>query len=75
MRLRTPKIMLDYSRKQRRANAKAKAEGKPLPYPSIWDILDPTKLPEDATPEQVLERYREFTKTICRRQPRKRIIL
>ena len=74
MRLRTPKIMLDYSRKQRRANAKAKAEGKPLPYPSIWDTLDPTKVPEDATPEQVLESFRAFQR-ICRPRPRKRIVL
>lgn len=56
---------------QRAANAEAKARGEPMPYPNPWDGVDPTKLPEDATPEQITDRYKAFAK-ICRRAPTKR---
>ena len=56
---------------QREANARAKREGRPLPFPNPWDDLDPTKiLPEDATPERLAARYREFNQ-LCRRPKRK----
>jgi hypothetical protein len=56
---------------QRAANARAFREGRPLPYPNPWDAVDPTKVPRDATPEQVHESYREFMK-LCRPIPRKK---
>lgn len=55
---------------EREANRRAEEEGQPLPYPNMWDALDPTKLdPREATPEKLAERYREFCK-LC--PPRKR---
>lgn len=56
---------------QRAANERAARAGKPLPYPNPWDAVDPTKLPRDATPEQIHQRYLEFTK-ICKAPPCKR---
>jgi hypothetical protein len=54
----------------REANRRAKEKGLPLPYPNLWDSLDPTKLdPGEATPERMAERYREFSK-LC--PPRRR---
>ena len=47
---------------QRLANEQAAAEGRPLPYPNIWDVLDPTKVPRDATPEQILASHAAFRK-------------
>ncbi len=55
---------------QREANQRAKAQGLPLPYPNMWDTLDPTKLdPKEATPAKITARYREFCK-LC--PPRRR---
>ena len=55
---------------QREANRRAKEQGLPLPYPNMWDALDPTKLdPREATPEKIAERYLEFCK-LC--PPRRR---
>ncbi len=55
---------------EREANRKAKERGLPLPFPNMWDFLDPTKLdPREATPEKIAERYREFCK-LC--PPRRR---
>ena len=56
---------------QRAANHEAAVKGLPLPYPNMWDALDPTKVPRDATPEQITASYREFCK-ICPPPPRKR---
>ena len=50
---------------QREANAQAAARGEALPYPNPWDVIDPTKVPADATPEQIQARYRAF-RLICR---------
>ncbi|MCE7874325.1 hypothetical protein DYH09_28685 [bacterium CPR1] len=47
---------------QREANAEAKRQGLPLPYPNLWDFWDPTKLPEGASPEEIHQRYLEFCK-------------
>jgi hypothetical protein len=47
---------------QRRANARAAAEGAPLPFPNPWDAVDHTKVPRDATAEQIHIRYIEFRK-------------
>ena len=55
---------------QRTANQRALAEGEAMPYPNVWDRLDPTKVPCDATPDQISQRYKEFCK-IC--PPPKRI--
>lgn len=55
---------------QRRANRNAQRAGLPLPFPSIWDTLDPTKVPRDATPEQITASYKAFCE-IC--PPPKRI--
>jgi len=51
---------------QREANARAAAAGEPLPYPNVWDALDPTKVDRDATPEQITQRVREFNRR-CRK--------
>ena len=57
---------------QREANRLAREHGLPLPYPNIWDALDPTKIdPEDATPEAITRSYREFCK-LCPPRKRKR---
>jgi hypothetical protein len=59
---------------QRAANQKAAREGKPLPYPNPFDRLDPTKLPPDASPSQIMERHRKF-REICRPfQPKRHTI-
>jgi hypothetical protein len=55
---------------ERRANREAREKGLPLPFPNIWDELDPTKVSRDASPEEITARYREFCK-ICP-PPRKR---
>lgn len=55
---------------QREANRQAVEQGLELPYPSMWDALDPTKVdPKEATPEKIAQRYREFCK-LC--PPRRR---
>ncbi len=59
---------------ERRANRYASDHGLPLPFPNIWDFLDPTKLSRDATPEQIAERYLEFCK-LCPPRKRKKHIL
>jgi hypothetical protein len=56
---------------ERAANARAAAAGLPLPFPSPWDALDPTKVPRDATPEEYQRSYRAF-REICRPRPCKR---
>jgi hypothetical protein len=56
---------------QRAANAEASRRGEPLPYPNIWDVLDPTKLDRNATIEEIHKRYLEFTQ-LCRSRPKKR---
>lgn len=57
---------------QRSANARARAEGRALPYPNPWDILDPTKAPADATDEQIRESYLRFREQ-CPRPARRRL--
>ncbi len=62
------------AQKQREANAEALREDRPLPFANPFDVWDPTKLPRDATPEQILARNREFRK-ICRPpQPKRHTI-
>ena len=55
---------------QRAENLRAKREERPMPYPNIWDVLDPTKVGPDATPEEIHQSYLEFCK-LC--PPPKRI--
>lgn len=55
---------------ERAANRDAGEKGLPMPSPNVWDELDPTKVPRDATPEEIAASYREFCK-ICP-PPRKR---
>lgn len=55
---------------EREANLAALLQGEPLPYPNLWDALDPTKVSPEATNEEIQESYRAFTR-ICRRQKRK----
>ena len=45
---------------ERAANREAAEKGLPLPFPNPWDAVDPTKLPRDATREQITASYREF---------------
>lgn len=56
---------------ERRANRFARDHGLPLPFPNIWDFLDPTKVSRDATPEEIEESYREFCK-LCPPKRRKK---
>lgn len=56
---------------QRAANAAARDAGVALPYPNIWDVLDPTKVSPDATPEQLRASYEAF-RHICRARPCRR---
>jgi hypothetical protein len=56
--------------RERQANAQAAAEGRPLPFPSIWDTLDPTKVASNATPAEVHTSYLRFA-ALCRPRPRK----
>ncbi len=60
--------------RERAANEAAKEAGSPLPFPNLWDELDPTKLPRDASDEAIQERYREFCK-LCPPTPRKKHVL
>jgi hypothetical protein len=57
--------------RERAENARAAAQGGPLPFPNIWDSLDPTKVDRDATPEEVYASYLRFTK-LCQPRARKR---
>ncbi len=59
---------------QRAANAAAARDGRPLPYPNPWDVLDPTKLPRDASPEAYQQSYREFRKLCPPFQPKRHTI-
>jgi hypothetical protein len=56
------KAQIDRSMAERQANHEAAKKGEPLPHPNIWDSWDPTKLPRDATDEEISKRYREFSK-------------
>ncbi|MBC8069882.1 MAG: hypothetical protein IAG13_16205 [Deltaproteobacteria bacterium] len=53
---------------ERAENEAARAGGEPLPFPNPWDVLDPTKVPPDATPEQIARSYEAFAE-ICRTPP------
>lgn len=55
---------------ERKANARAAAEGAPLPFPNIWDALDPSKVPRDATAAEVQASYLRFAQ-LCQPRPRK----
>jgi hypothetical protein len=46
---------------EREQNTAAKVERRALPYPNLWDVLDPTKQTTD-TPEQRAERYLAFNR-------------
>ncbi len=60
---------------QREANRRALEQGLPLPYPNLWDILDPTKIdPKEAVPEAFEKSCREFRK-LCRPRQRKKHFL
>lgn len=56
---------------ERAANREASEKGLPLPFPNVWDALDPTKVPRDATPEEIAASYREFCKICPPRQKRR----
>jgi hypothetical protein len=56
---------------EREANEQAAAEGRPLPFPNLWDQLDPTKVPRDATTEQIQASYARF-RELCPPRARKR---
>lgn len=57
---------------ERDANRVAAECGEALPFPNIWDRLDPTKVPADATEEEVQRSYAAF-RAICRPLPRRRL--
>jgi hypothetical protein len=62
------------AKRERAANASAQRAGKPLPFPNLWDELDPTKLPRDASEKSIQESYTEFCK-LCPPTPRKTHVL
>lgn len=53
---------------QREANQTASRAGLSLPFPNPWDELDTTKLPRDASAQQIHERVRRLSE-ICRKPP------
>lgn len=61
---------LNRQKDQRLANELAQTQNQPLPFPSIWDDLDPTKLDKGATPEEITQRYQDFC-ALCPPPPRK----
>jgi hypothetical protein len=56
--------------REREANARAARDGAPLPFPNIWDAIDPTKVEKGATPAQIQASYLRFAE-LCRPRPRK----
>ena len=56
---------------QRAANEAALARGEPLPFPNPWDAVDASKVPADASPEQITASYEAFSLQ-CRPRARKR---
>lgn len=60
----------DRALRERSANDLAAAEGRPLPFPNIWDTLDPSKVAPGATPSEVHASYLRFT-ALCRPRQRK----
>lgn len=59
---------------ERDANQRAADAGAPLPYPNIWDRLDPTKIPADA-PADALQASHAAFRAFCRPQPRRTLSL
>ena len=59
---------------QRAANVAASREGRPLPYPNPFDVWDPTKVPRDASPEQIRQSHMEFRKICPPFQPKRHTI-
>lgn len=55
---------------ERLANHRAALEGLALPYPNLWDRLDPSKVRGPATDEIMQASYAEFRK-LSRPRPRK----
>ena len=58
---------------ERHANERARGSDEPLPYPNVWDQLDPTKLPRGKihSDEEVHRRYIEFCQLCPRPQKTK----
>ncbi len=56
---------------QRAANERAALAGEALPFPNMWDQLDPTKVARDAGPDELQASYVAFSK-LCRQKPRRR---
>jgi hypothetical protein len=74
MRSPKTKAQLRLAMAERRANERAAERGEPLPYPNIWDEVDPTKLPRDASAQEILESVAAFLK-LCPPPARKRDFL
>lgn len=55
---------------ERRANEQAAAEGRALPYPNPWDAIDPTKVPQNASAQELQASYQRWSQ-LCRKRPRK----
>jgi hypothetical protein len=56
---------------QRAANQSAALAGEPLPFPNMWEQLDPTKVARDAGPDELQSSYVAFSK-LCPPKPRRR---
>jgi len=56
---------------QRAANERAARVGESLPFPNLWDSLDPTKVARDASSDELQASYVAFSK-LGRPRPRRR---
>ncbi len=59
---------------ERDANRVAAERGEALPFPNLWDQLDPTKVHAGASEEEVARSYAAF-RAICTPLPRRRLTL
>ncbi len=55
---------------ERLANEQAAGEGRDLPFPNPWDAIDPTKVPRNASAEELQTSYQRWSQ-LCRKRPRK----
>ena len=55
---------------ERESNVRAQLAGQLLPFPNLWDHVDPTKVCPPATDTELQDSYAEFRK-ICRPRARK----
>jgi len=55
---------------ERLANERAAVEGRALPFPNPWDAIDLTKVPPNASAQELQLSYQRWSQ-LCRKRPRK----